>query len=290
MFKTLRKIIQNLFIPHEHNNYRAKTLHIDFLTFYLISALVLTFTFKTIYARSGDVLGFATDITIDKLYQLTNQERVKNNLPTLTFNEKLTAAAQKKAEDMFAKNYWAHYSPDGKTPWDFILSSGYQYEYAGENLAKNFLFSQGVIDAWLNSPSHRENLLRSDYKEVGFAVVNGVLNGEQTTLVVQMFGRPLVSTIAKKPEAENQAIPVESPKGNQLILAQQSRTNSNTLSGISVNTSLIFMLFLVIAVSLDFYFANKLKIIRIGSKNLAHLIFIGFLIMGLFIFTKGAIL
>ncbi len=288
--RSIKKFIHNLFVPHENNNFRAKSLHIDFLTFYLLLALVLTFGFKTLYAKSGDVLGFATDITVDKLYQLTNQVRQENQLPTLSYNDQLALAAQRKAADMFAKNYWAHYAPDGKTPWDFILSTGYQYEFAGENLAKNFLFSQNVMDAWMNSESHKENILRKDYTQVGFAVVNGVLNGEETTLVVQIFGKPLVAPIAKQPETNSPVVEAKQPEGNQLILAQKTPSNTNTLAQLSLNTSLIFMTFFVIAIGLDFYFATKLKIIRIGSKNLAHLIFIGFLLLGLLIFTKGAIL
>ena len=85
-----------------------------------------------------NVLGFATDISTDKLFQLTNELRQKNNLPSLSLNSSLSLAAQKKAENMFQENYWSHYSPTGKTPWDFILGANYKYEYAGENLAKTF--------------------------------------------------------------------------------------------------------------------------------------------------------
>ncbi len=133
--KKITDFLHHLLIPKEENNYRAKALHTDFLTYYLVIALFLTFTFKQL--GLSNVLGFATDITVDKLYQLTNQQREKNSLPDLTYNDKLSAAAAKKAADMFAKNYWAHYGPDGETPWDFIMGSGYSYEFAGENLASD---------------------------------------------------------------------------------------------------------------------------------------------------------
>jgi hypothetical protein len=99
---------------------------------------------------------------------------------------------------MFSNNYWAHFSPQGKSPWDFIVGAGYTYTLAGENLAKNFNDSVGVVDAWMNSPSHRENLLKPGYKEIGFAVVNGTLNGEETTLVVQMFGATTKTDLVAK--------------------------------------------------------------------------------------------
>lgn len=288
--KKLFDFFHHLFIPREDNNFRARALHPDFLTYYLLIAFFLTLAFK--YTPLSNVLGYATDITVDKLYQLTNQERQKNGLPHLAYSEKLSQAAAKKAQDMFAKNYWAHYAPDGVTPWDFILQAGYQYEYAGENLAKNFLFSDGVISAWMNSPSHRDNILRQDYTEVGFAVVNGTLNGEPTTLVVQMFGKPAsTTTIAqKKALVTNESLPPAPPLSGKAILAKQSTKPKLNLLNFSFNLNLLFFLFLLLALGLDFYFVARLKVIRITGKNLAHFIFISFLLIGLLMARKGAIL
>src|SRR3989344_2578698 len=301
--KSVKRFLHHLFIPQEANNYRAKALHIDFLTYYLIFVLFLTYAFKILYSKSGNVLGFATDITVDKLYQLTNSIRQNYQLPTLNYNQQLDSAAQKKANDMFTNNYWSHYGPDGATPWDFILSSGYRYEFAGENLAKNFLFSQGVVDAWMNSSSHKDNILKRDYTEVGFAVLNGVLNGEETTLVVEMFGKPLSTPIAQErltleqPETLPNTVEAESPVTENkpviqqpAILAQKTSPQSKNVGQISFNSSLIFLTFLFLAIILDFYFATKLHIIRITGKNLAHLIFIGFIFVGLLLLTKGSVL
>ncbi len=288
--------IHHLFVPKEENNFRAKALHVDLLTYYLLFALVLTFSFKNV-SGLRNVLGFATDITVEKLYELTNFERKKNGLPPLSYSRQLSEAAQRKATDMFAKNYWAHYAPDGTTPWDFILSTGYRYEYAGENLAKNFLFSQGVVDAWMASPTHRENILRKDYTEIGFAIVNGVLNGEETTLVVQMFGKPLNYEITKnnapaKPvlvEEKNKAeIAMEKPQA--AILAKGVSKPKINLFNLSLDINIVFLLFLVLALAMDFYFAAHLNIVRIGGNNLAHLIFVGFIFLGLIYLTKGSIL
>jgi len=150
----------------------------------MVFALVITLGVSHFQNQNGSILGFATDISTQKLLTLTNEERAKDGLSELSYNLKLEEAAQKKAKDMFAKDYWSHYGPSGETPWDFILDSDYQYEYAGENLAKNFLFSGDVVNAWMNSETHRDNILRKEYSEVGFAIVNGVLNDEETTLVV----------------------------------------------------------------------------------------------------------
>lgn len=300
--KSFQAFIKHLFVPHDGNNYRAKVLHVDFLSYYLIFVLFFSFGFKLINNASGDVLGYATDITTDKLLQLTNDVRSQNQLTPLSFNQQLTAAAQKKASDMFAKNYWSHYGPDGATPWDFILSSGYKYEFAGENLAKNFLFSQGVVDAWMASPSHKENILRNDYTEVGFAIVNGVLNGEETTLVVQMFGKPMSSTVAREPlpaiETEFNTLEVQAETPAEAEFAEKTRQTvlaQSTVPGASVrkfsfDSSLIFLSFLLVAFIMDLYFANKLRVVRITSKNLAHLIFIGFIFFGLFFIIQGNII
>lgn len=297
----LKELISHLFVPSEKNNLRAKALHHDFLTFYLLIALVMVFLTKGPLEQFRNVLGYATDINIPKLYQLTNDERQKNNLPQLTYNDELSQAAYKKAQNMFEKNYWAHYAPDGTTPWNFILASGYQYEFAGENLAKNFLFSQNVVDAWMNSSTHRDNLLRREFTDIGFAVVNGVLNGEQTTLVVQMFGKPIGSLAQAAPqtpqatssgetkEAAPTIIPIANSNG--LVLAQQQIKPKINLFNISFNTTFIFLSLLLIVLATDFYFASKFHVIRFHSKNIAHFIFLFTIFLGLLLFlTKGVIL
>jgi len=278
-----------LFIPSESNNFRAKAIHVDFLTYYLIFALFFTFAFKKTGNYFHNVLGFATDISIQKLYTLTNEERQKQNLPILSLNEKLSLAAQKKAEDMFLKNYWAHYAPDGVTPWNFILASGYQYEYAGENLAKNFLFSQDVVSAWMASKTHRENIEKKEYTEIGYAVVNGVLNGEETTLVIQMFGKPAGSSVVASAQQSQQSIK-EEPVPTSPVAPKRSEVKQASIAPIAFNVNILFLGFLFFALAMDVYFATKYHMLRVGGKNIAHIIFISFLFLGLLFFTKGTIL
>jgi len=285
--KKIGDFLHHFFIPKAENNFRAKSIHVDFLSYYLLLALVLTFTFKTINGCFNSVLGFATDISVEKLYQLTNQEREKQGLSDLIYNEKLETAAKLKAQDMFSNNYWAHYGPTGSTPWDFILNAGYKYEYAGENLAKNFLFSNGVVNAWMNSPTHKENILRREYSEVGFAIVNGTLNGEETTLVVQMFGRPMgPGFMVKKTEAAEKTSEAVKPE----VLAKSSNVKKINIFNLPFNLDLIFLSFLIIALFLDFYFAAKFNIVRVSGKNLAHIIFALFIFGGILMFARGAIL
>ncbi len=179
------------FVPHPVHRKRATLLSHKALFAYSLILLVLLFAVKVAIPKVfPGVLGYASNITVSDLYASTNKLRADNGLSALALNETLSAAARQKAEDMFKNDYWAHISPSGVKPWDFIIGANYDYSYAGENLAKNFNTSDEVVSAWNNSPSHRENLLSSNYDDVGYAVVDGVLGGYKTTLVVQMFGRP----------------------------------------------------------------------------------------------------
>ncbi len=288
--KTTMEFLSHLFIPRESNNYRSKVLHHDFLSAYLLFAIISVFFIKNIIQSPlGNVLGFATDISIQKLYSLTNAEREKNDLPALSYNETLSKAAYKKAQDMFTKNYWAHYAKDGTTPWNFILQEGYQYEYAGENLAKNFLFSDGVVKAWMDSKTHKENILRPEYSDMGFAVANGMLNGEETTLVVQMFGKPLgeLQSSVKNPPIETTAQEPSSKTGNAPAILGE---NKFSFWSASLRVNLIFFSLLLAILFADFYVAGKLKIIRATGKNIAHMFFIACIIFGILLSAKGAIL
>ena len=90
---------------------------------------------------------------------------------------------------MIQNNYWSHTAPDGTTPWYWIINSGYDYLYAGENLAKDFIDAHSVLAAWLASPAHRNNILSKNFQDIGVAVIEGNLGGHPTILVVQMFGQ-----------------------------------------------------------------------------------------------------
>jgi len=192
----------NFFRPREER--RAPAVQYSALFSYTFFIGALIFSLNLLKLSLPGILGFASDITVDEVLNLTNQRRQGSGAGALRLDPTLSAAAQQKANHMFANNYWAHVAPDGTDPWHFIVGVGYDYLYAGENLAKDFSHSSGVVDAWMNSPTHRENLLNSRYEDIGLAVVNGTLNGVETTLVVQMFGKKKVSAqlAAIEPELE----------------------------------------------------------------------------------------
>jgi uncharacterized protein YkwD len=179
--------IRQFIIPVKENNYHPYALRRTALFAYSVF-LITTNTFGGYFSALTIPQVSAADISTSRLIQLANQERSANGLVNLKTNSKLTSAARDKANDMFKKGYWAHYGPDGETPWQFILGSGYSYIYAGENLAKDFVTTDAVHSAWMASPTHRANILKGQYRDVGMAAVTGNFKGEQTTIVVQMFG------------------------------------------------------------------------------------------------------
>lgn len=143
------------------------------------------------YTQTGSVLGRVTTVTPAGLLASTNDERLEHNLVPLRLNTQLSDAAAAKARDMLTQGYWDHVGPDGTEPWQWIDGAGYQYQQAGENLAKNFSTAEATVTAWMNSDSHRDNVLHTTYRDVGFATVYGELAGTPTTVTVAMYGAPL---------------------------------------------------------------------------------------------------
>lgn len=210
------EILRHLFTPHHTNNHRPRILHsagIAVLLAVVLGSHAAISLVETAGAETGIVLGYASDIRVDDVIAQTNQQRQAVGLEPLITNPELTQAAQAKANHMFEHDYWDHYSPDGVTPWSFIRNAGYSYTVAGENLARDFDSTAPMVDAWMASPTHKENIVHPRYIETGVAVVNGNLKGVETTLVVQLFGSPLSPVLAEKqaetgvPEsaAQNQA-------------------------------------------------------------------------------------
>ncbi|MCE7936597.1 CAP domain-containing protein [Candidatus Saccharibacteria bacterium CPR2] len=182
--------IAQALIPNQSNKYRPHIISHYGLFLVSLSILLIQVLFNFQNTGQFQVLGYASNITQSGLLQYTNQERINNGLSSLNLNSQLNQAAQAKAQHMIANNYWAHVAPDGTTPWDFINSSGYVYVAAGENLAYGFDTSQGAVAGWMNSPSHRDNILNSTYVDVGFGIANGIFQGGENTVVVAMYGAP----------------------------------------------------------------------------------------------------
>lgn len=153
-------------------------------------------------------LAYATEMSHSGLLTATNSQRAGHGRSALSLNSKLNAAAQAKANDMVARNYWSHNTPDGQEPWVFFDAQGYVYKKAGENLAYGFATSEATVIGWMNSPSHKANLLDSAFSEVGFGFANGqdyVGTGNET-VVVAMYAQPYVAS-APSPAPAQPAAP-----------------------------------------------------------------------------------
>jgi hypothetical protein len=133
-----------------------------------------------------------TVLTIQGVIDETNKHRENNGLMPLHRNEKLNKAAEDKLDDMLAQQYFEHNSPDGKTPADVIKGASYEYIVVGENLALgNFKNDLLLVEAWMNSPGHRANILHDKFQEIGVAAKKGTFEGREVWLAVQEFGTPL---------------------------------------------------------------------------------------------------
>ena len=166
-----------------------------------------------IHHKFGSVLSYSTSMSIGGLLSDTNAQRAANGVASLSLNAKLDAAAQANADDMAARNYWSHYTPEGNPPWVWVNNQGYAYQALGQNLATGFSDEQSTIDGWMASPPHRENLLNSNFTEVGFGYANNPdytsAGGGPQTIVVAFYGTPQV--LAAQTTAPAAAAPTSSP-------------------------------------------------------------------------------
>lgn len=286
----MKDFLSHLFIPKESNNHRAKILHNSNLFLTIIFLLLSSFFVQTLKANFPSVLGVSANISSEELLNLTNIKRQENGVPTLSFNEKLSEAASKKAQDMFENNYWAHNSPTGKTPWVFIKSSGYEYIYAGENLAKGFSTASDAINAWMASPDHRANMLSSNYKDVGFAVKVGTLNREETVLIVEEFGSSNIA-IAKVSQAQDVA--TASDKSSQTQKVPTPEVNTKPLinsSSFSSNINTIIVGIFIFVLLLDIIIIEKKKIIRFVGHNIDHVSYLLLILALIGVLSRGVII
>lgn len=136
---------------------------------------------------------FTSVLNTENIVSLTNESRKAAGLNELKVNQKLVSAAQKKAEDMLKNQYFSHTGSSGKSAWDFLDDANYKYLFAGENLAMNFESAEEVMDGWLASLKHKENILDKNYTQIGIGIATGKFLGVKTTVIVQMFGKPLRS-------------------------------------------------------------------------------------------------
>ena len=202
---------------------RTKDYHKVYLPYLpLVVAIIVSIVISG-WRPTGNTLAYATNTSVSGLLAATNSHRAANGQASLNLNSQLSSAAQAKANDMTSRNYWSHNTPEGQEPWIFVDASGYKYLKAGENLAYGFTDSDGTVTGWMNSPSHKANMLDGAFSEVGFGFANSAnynSSGPQT-VVVAMYGKP--QTLAAT------AQPTPAPAAPAPVAAQPApQTASNT--------------------------------------------------------------
>ena len=188
--------MQDYFFPHPRNNH-----HPHFFSMASIATLAsIIILLEVGYVVQTKVVFLKTDFLASvlpgALVELTNQDRAISGIAGVTEDPLLNKAAAAAAEDMAANGYFAHVSPDGKTPWYWLTMVGYRYSYAGQNIAVNVTDSVDVETAWMQSPTHRANIEKPHYTRVGVGTANGLYEGRETTFVVQFFATPEVMAAA----------------------------------------------------------------------------------------------
>ena len=184
----VHKRVKLAVVPHKANQFRPHAVRRYGIA--IIVAFVLLAQGLYNGVTSGNILGTEAQVTTAGLLAATNSARVEQGEKPLANNAQLAEAAKLKVRNMFDKQYWAHTAPDGTAPWHWFGKVGYAYADAGENLAKNFTTSDSTVSAWLASPTHRANVLKPEYQDVGFAVMSGMLGDKPTTLIVALYGTP----------------------------------------------------------------------------------------------------
>jgi hypothetical protein len=224
------KKIKIFFWPCSENNFYPNFLESRFLFSYLFFLIFLKFIIFPFFVFFPKFPFFA-EISKNVLFSLINKEREKFNVLPLKEDPLLTLAAQLKAKDMLERQYFSHQDPDGNPPWEWLKKVGYDFQVAGENLAIGFLDSEEVFSAWMNSYSHRENLLNPRFEEMGIGIAKGNFKGSEVTIVVQFFGTkkpqqksaPKVVTVSPSEKIKKETKPNIAKKTSPPLLTEKPK-------------------------------------------------------------------
>jgi uncharacterized protein YkwD len=228
---TLLRKLKAHFIPHQENDFKPHFFATASVLFFS-AAIVVVFLLSVLqFAAISSGNNFLASVVSSTLVDITNQNRVAYSERSLSVSPVLERAAQAKANDMAAKSYFAHTSPEGVTPWHWFQQAGYTFSYAGENLAVNFSDSVNVGEAWMKSPGHRANILNNNFTEIGIATSQGTYEGEPTTFVVQLFGKPAGSqSVPEGGAIVNKETTQTAPKEISTLGAEVAGTSLETVA------------------------------------------------------------
>ncbi len=205
-------IFKDYFVPNRKNCHKPKILRTKSLVTIAFIMIMLKMMILSYVFFINPFKAWMSEVMSSRVLELINEERAEEKMPALVLNSILSQSALEKANDMLKKNYFDHFSPDGRKPWDFIDRGQYEYLFVGENLAMNFTSADSVNTALMNSPSHKKNILNSRYSEVGLAIVSGEINGEKTNVLVQLFASKSQAEPSVKQAEKIAAAEIPQPK------------------------------------------------------------------------------
>ena len=230
-WRDTKKNLKDFFIPNEGNGHKPHSLRPKSLAAYLIVAIAIkllgTGFLFFVYPNKAEM----SRIVSDEVITLVNKERKENGLNKLRVDPVLSKIALLKGEDMLRRGYFAHDTPDGRRPWEWIAKEEYNYVYAGENLAMDFSSAELIHKAFMKSPKHRKNILNDKYLDIGVAVVSGEILGHESDILIQFFGRKRSDAyVLQKPALQRTEIPsrVASDMGAQ---NEKTQNRQNILGG-----------------------------------------------------------
>jgi len=238
---------KNYFIPYAANDFRPQALEKKAAIFFLvvfIGAEIIFLLSAFLVPRSG----LFADISAIAIFDLVNKSRAERGLKELAENVELRRAAEAKAADMVKNDYFNHVSPRGVAPWFWMEKSGYDYYYAGENLARGFIDANSVFDAWMRSKTHRANILNANYDEMGVAVVSAEISGKKTNIIVQMFGSRF----------KTKTIP-QSGRPSSFQYGKMTKAFLSDISGISQNLFAAGLVFILVVFLLNLFIHVRIQ-------------------------------
>lgn len=234
----MRNWFKQFFIPGENNDFKPHALQRAALVGMVIMVLI---SFSL--ANLQSVLWISSEWLVSTILpavvtDATNAARADQGRAPLVRDSLLDVAAQRKAEDMANNGYFAHWSPAGVSPWHWFDVAGYSYKHAGENLAVHFTDSGEVVDAWLDSPTHRENIMDEKFTEIGIGTAKGRYQDYDTVFVVQMFGAPAAAvTVENAPEPVVAAVPAVLTEVEEVVAAPEVAGATETQSSVDVTSA-----------------------------------------------------
>ncbi len=228
MKKRLHAHVRDHLLPHEGNGFKPllfTAAGVGSVILVLLLVQAAYFVQTRIVFKDTD---FLASVLPGVLATLTNKDRADNGVPALAEDTHLSQAAQMKADDMAAKGYFSHVDPEGRQPWYWFDKAGYDYTYAGENLAVNFTDSEDVEEAWMKSPAHHANIVKAQYTRIGIGVAQGTYQGKDTTFVVQFFATPRAVAAYQ--------VAAGVPEETALSVVEETEGTSSDVLGVEVGT------------------------------------------------------